>query len=480
MKICKVLSAILSCTIAVNTLLASGVSANAASSSADKKLPGASKTDISVARIWDGSSDTSWFTNDKDSYDIYTAEELAGLNELCDRGAHYDRFRGVTINLMNDIVLNDTSSLSSWETAPPKNIWNPIGDMGAYLKDGYCPFAGTFNGNGHTISGLYSSESEYFFLKGYYGYAGLFECTAGAIITDLKLKDSYIYSDTFSGGIAAYDQGSIYQRIEIENCKIISPSTAGGIVGMPHKFMHGEFLSAMVYITGLAVTGIGLNPLFFADTYLEELNKNPMENYFVFCKVKDCTINGGLNSGGIVASSGLSAGFLGCFTENCRFGNNPGAIISGMPAEVVFKQCYQYGSKTVNGEKVTFLDKGNYKTVKKSALSSSSFAKVLGKQYITSKDGGSPVLKTILQAPISIALTGKQANMEWSPVKNAVKYRVYIKNAEGKYKAVATTKNTFVSIKNISKGKSYDILIRAYFKDGTYTTVDCGKFRLMA
>mgnify|MGYP006376202543 CR=1 FL=1 len=47
-------------------------------------------------------------------------------------------------------------------------------------------------------------------------------------------------------------------------------------------------------------------------------------------------------------------------------------------------------------------------------------------------------------------------------------------------KAVATTKNTFVSIKNISKGKSYDILIRAYFKDGTYTTVDCGKFRLMA
>ena len=80
----KVLSAILSCTIAVNTLMASGVSAIAASSSADNKLPGASKDEISVARIWDGSSDTAWYTGDKDSYDIYTAEELAGLNELCD------------------------------------------------------------------------------------------------------------------------------------------------------------------------------------------------------------------------------------------------------------------------------------------------------------------------------------------------------------------------------------------------------------
>ncbi len=109
----KVFSAILSCTIAVNTLMASGVSAIAASYSADKKLHGAGKDEISVECIWDGSSDTAWYTGGKDSYDIYTAEELAGLNELCDRGAHYDRFRGVTINLMNDIVLNSTYRIST-------------------------------------------------------------------------------------------------------------------------------------------------------------------------------------------------------------------------------------------------------------------------------------------------------------------------------------------------------------------------------
>ena len=109
-------------------------------------------------KVWDGTVDTSWYTGDKESYDISTPEQLAGLAKLCDKAAHEDRFRGVTINLTADIVLNDVSNFKNWETKPPKNSWEPIGNEGGFIS-GYCPFAGVFNGNGHTITGMYVNKT---------------------------------------------------------------------------------------------------------------------------------------------------------------------------------------------------------------------------------------------------------------------------------------------------------------------------------
>ncbi len=147
MKIRKFISIMLSGVMTFSFMSANVINASAAQSYSDK---------VSVARVWDGIYDIDWFTNDKDSYNIYTAEEFAGLMKVLDDDLQGNCLQGITINLMNDIVLNDTSDFENWEKEAPKNVWNPSGyDKGALL--GYGPFAGVLNGNGHTINGLYSS-----------------------------------------------------------------------------------------------------------------------------------------------------------------------------------------------------------------------------------------------------------------------------------------------------------------------------------
>lgn len=67
-----------------------------------------------ITDVWDGSTDTAWYDNNKDatSYDISTAEELAGLAKVVNDGI--DTFEGKTINLMNSLDLNNIK-------------WTPIG-----------------------------------------------------------------------------------------------------------------------------------------------------------------------------------------------------------------------------------------------------------------------------------------------------------------------------------------------------------------
>ena len=112
---------------------------------------------VHAATVWTGGVDTSWYTGNKSSYDISTPEQLAGFAKLVRDAAHEDRFRGVTINLTDDIILNDTSSIAAWSKNAPANVWDPIGRIGSPVM-GYCPFAGCFNGNGHTISGWWPQE----------------------------------------------------------------------------------------------------------------------------------------------------------------------------------------------------------------------------------------------------------------------------------------------------------------------------------
>ena len=171
-------------------------------------------------KVWDGTADTSWYTGDKDSYDISTPEQLAGLAKLCDEGAHEDRFRGVTINLTADIVLNDVSNFKNWETKPPKNSWEPIGNEGGFIS-GYCPFAGVFKGNGHTITGMYVKKTDYGFFA-VQDKVGLFECICGAAITDVKFNKAYIASTGAAGVLAGISESSYVSGIEVKNSKIIS------------------------------------------------------------------------------------------------------------------------------------------------------------------------------------------------------------------------------------------------------------------
>lgn len=105
-----------------------------------------------------------WYSEDEKRFTISTVEELYELAALSD---FYD-FKGQTIKLDADIVVNEGDA-KEWRKNAPARRWNPIRN-----------FAGTFDGQGHTISGLYGFGLD--------TSMGLFaETSSKSIIKNLKL-----------------------------------------------------------------------------------------------------------------------------------------------------------------------------------------------------------------------------------------------------------------------------------------------------
>ena len=111
-------------------------------------------------------------------------------------------------------------------------------------------------------------------------------------------------------------------------------------------------------------------------------------------------------------------------------------------------------------------------------MQSSDLAKKLGDKFKYVKNG-TPILSTINRYKVKVVLNGSTAKLSWTSVKNAKEYKVYYKS-NGVYKEITTVKTTNAKLKNIKKGSTYSLLIRAFYSDGTYEDVDSGKFTLKA
>lgn len=88
-----------------------------------------------------------------------------------------NNFKGKTVYLDCDILLNDTTDWEYWGKYTYAESWTPIG-TGSYYIDPIHPFLGTFDGQGHVISGLYI-DGEYnatnlsdHYEDGLFGYVG--------------------------------------------------------------------------------------------------------------------------------------------------------------------------------------------------------------------------------------------------------------------------------------------------------------------
>ena len=149
---------------------------------------------------------------------------------------------GDVITLTADIALtfdNDT-------------YWTPIGTFGT-------PFEGTFDGNGHTISGIridYGSKAE---LAGLFGYVG----TKGVVRNVTVSGNNYIYSNgdgentNFVGAIAGYNAGTIqYCGNTAPVSAIHKHGRAGGIVGYNTGTVTGCYNMGTVLRSGADVSTI--------------------------------------------------------------------------------------------------------------------------------------------------------------------------------------------------------------------------------
>ena len=171
-------------------------------------------------------ADTSWYEEAlaKKEYEITTAEELYGLAQL----SQTKDFYGWEITLGADIELNyvDKDTVAAWKDgAEPLNKWTPIGTSTTTM-----PFRGTFDGKGHTISGLYMNTST--------RYNGMFARVTGAVIKNFKLVDSYMRTTNRDFGIVGYSVGDItLQNVYSDAILVVSTTGTNTIVTTTGKLV---------------------------------------------------------------------------------------------------------------------------------------------------------------------------------------------------------------------------------------------------
>ena len=131
--------------------------------------------------------------------------------------------------LTADITFNagDLSGLNG-ETSG-KRLWVPIGMIMNHETgiDTFVTYTGTFDGDGHTISGLY-----HFDYWSYAGNAGLIsKLGAGGVVKNVTVKNSYFATSSYVGAIVGQNLGGLIENCHNQNTTIASAARAGGIVG---------------------------------------------------------------------------------------------------------------------------------------------------------------------------------------------------------------------------------------------------------
>lgn len=184
--------------------------------------------------------DETWYTeyllnnSSETEFVIATTADLYGLPKLVNTDTN--TFAGKTIFVVADIDCNDNYKVTQYtssENRPSMSDddttdsnaytdyrWNPIGNSTT-------KFQGKFNGQGHTISGLYINSDPQ--------YCGLFGYTESAEITDFNLINSVfrtsLSSSAYTGGIIAYGSGTLLMSDVYTDASVCAYTYIGGLVG---------------------------------------------------------------------------------------------------------------------------------------------------------------------------------------------------------------------------------------------------------
>ena len=165
------------------------------------------KSEMKLPAAWDGKTLTEPAKDATDAYIIGSASELYWFAE---KAPMYS-----DVVLSSDIEINE--DMSAEKTKLFK--WNPVGKYINY--DNNSPYIGTFDGKGHTISGLYIDHGK---RSGFFGYLG-----KGGEIKNLTLEGIVNGSGDYTGAFAGESKGIItncHNKAKVNGTKFV-----GGIVG---------------------------------------------------------------------------------------------------------------------------------------------------------------------------------------------------------------------------------------------------------
>ena len=255
---------------------------------------------------------------DGDFYLISTADELRLFASMVNSGNP-----DISAKLTADIELNNTTGWENWGNTPPANSWTPIGSNAN-------PFTGTFDGQGHTVSGIFVNSSN--------NCQGFFGATNGATIINLHTAQGYIRGNGSVGGIVGNAEGGSIEDCT-NGCTIASTGNSnGGIVG---------------YGMGVQITGCTNNGPLVAGQYQNGGIAGTVEDSTIDRCVNNADITVADHAGGIAAyntngtvSNCLNKGNVS--TSNAFYTYTAGIVANNRGTGSVVKNCLNLG--TISGQ----------------------------------------------------------------------------------------------------------------------------------
>jgi|GEM_PF-2442639 len=163
----------------------------------------------------------------------YTIENTEQMNRFSTFVQNGETGEGATFELTADITFGYWQDINVNSVTDDGEIFDSPSGGTAYTDNSYkmvgkalkC-FSGTFDGRGHTISGLYSSNDSSNTDR------ALFYCVDGGVVQNLVIANSFINNSGYIAAVAS----SITNNALVENCRvessvsIVGESTLGGIV----------------------------------------------------------------------------------------------------------------------------------------------------------------------------------------------------------------------------------------------------------
>lgn len=289
------------------------------------------------ADTWDGTSVATGFESGDGSeanpYVIKTAAQLAFLAKSVnggEAGAGHNTYEGKFIKLDADINLNNVQ-------------WVPIGNSSEDADENICSFNGTFDGNNHTISGLYFNESAT-------GYTttdvGLFGRIKYATIKNLFVFGSEINGGRYVGGLV----GRMSHGSSVINCYVkvdnISGEAVGGVIGRSQEksdsinATYGRNIILLCEFEGLQV--FGDNKRVNNTAYVGGIVGVAGDTDIRYCvNNAEVYLDGndkGSNAGGIIGCHGASSGTV--LVDHCINVGNVSHVEKGSIGGLVGKACH--------------------------------------------------------------------------------------------------------------------------------------------
>ena len=252
---------------------------------------------LEVQTAWDG---TTLVEPQKDADGVY---QIGSPDELMwfDKNAKLNDSAVLTADIIiNEDVKGDASGLYAW---------TPVG-AGTSTTTRY---TGSFDGQGHTISGLYVSASKY---VGMFGYA-----EKGSKISNLTISNSVIKaSGNNAGAIAGY--ADIIENCHVtESVEVTGVSYVGSVAGSVEKAISKSSNAGTVTATGNNVGGVVGRVQSDGSTAMTECyNVGSVSGASLVGGLTGNLYNGGTisdcyNTGSVTATaaSGMSGGIVGNF-----------------------------------------------------------------------------------------------------------------------------------------------------------------------